>query len=190
MKYLIAMRTRFILCTLLMLLATSWADAFAGTNSTMQLPQSEIIPDLKLDLSQFPTAPNLPNLHNPQLPQPEIISDLKLDLSQFSPVPNLPNLHNPRLPSSHLPISDEKSHWFLHVLPILMVLGFAWFAGYCINDYKKERRRERQKQWEEQQAKMRQEQDRATAERYKRWQESHRWYADENGNISSNINDL
>lgn len=160
MKYLIAMRTRFILCTLLMLLATSWADAFAGTNSTMQLPK------------------------------PEIISDLKLDLSQFSTVPNLPHLHNPRLPSSHLPISDEKSHWFLSVLPILMVLGFAWFAGNCINDYKKERRRERQKQWEEQQAKMRQEQDRATAERYKRWQESHRWYADENGNISSNINDL
>ncbi len=154
------MRTRFILCTLLMLLATSWADAFAGTNSTMQLPQSEIIPDLKLDLPEFRNVPNLPNLHNPQLP------------------------------TSHPKISDEKSHWVLSVLPILMVLGFAWFAGYCINDYKKERRRERQKQWEEQQAKMRQKQDRATAERYKRWQESHRWYADENGNISSNLNDL
>ena len=154
------MRTRFILCTLLMLLATSWADAFAGTNSTMQLPQSEIIPDLKLDLPEFRNVPNLPNLHNPQLP------------------------------TNHLTIRDEKSHWVLSVLPILMVLGFAWFAGYCINDYKKERRRERQKQWAEQQAKMRQKQDRATAERYKRWQESHRWYADENGNISSNINDL
>ena len=154
------MRTRFILCTLLMLLATSWADAFAGTNSTMQLPQPKIIPDFKPDLSQF---------HN---------------------VPNLPNLHNPRIPTSHRTISDEKSHWFLHVFPILMVLGFSWFAGHCINDYKKERRRQRQKQWEEHQAKMRQEQDRATAERYKRWQESHRWYADENGNISSNINDL
>lgn len=197
------MRTRFILCTLLLSLVTGQMDAFAGANNAMQLPQSAINPDLKLDLSQFSSAPQLPEF-NP-MPEfspvlelrddfPSSISDLTVPKPSGVPInptsPYLSSFRNSNLSTSHLATDSEDSHWFLGVCSLLMVVGFFWFIRHCINSYEEARTRDRQKQWEKHQAQMQQAQDRATAEWYKRKQESHRWYADADGNISSNINDL
>lgn len=177
--------TRFLLCALLLAVAICPMEAAATEPSlTSSLPPS--VPELT-DIS-MPKPYTMPELDFDSELQ-ELSMDMSHNTVSIPPIHNNPILNKNKTTTSR----SSGSSTVMYILCFVITVGYIWWARRRKREYEERRRRDQQAKWEKHAEWARNRAkaaDRAAAEEYERKASERCWYADEQGNISPNIDNM
>lgn len=169
------MKAKSILCILLLAIC-----AIPNANAAIEMPDI-----------QMPSLPKYEPLSSDELLQ-NLREDMKKSSLHLNNIP--PAMQNPMLSKSlnnmrSTPRDKGKIDWAA-IIGTIIICVWLGMGYYLYRRYRRRCEEERIHRMQEASKKYQEDCNRRYAEELKRKAEARRWYADENGNISSNLNNF